>query len=148
MKTAIPHFTPAGILPPGIHWASWSDIEARFGYTVHRRELLLGLLAGLGPLKAAGCRAIFLDGSFCTDKQVPGDFDVCYDDDLLDWELLQRIAPVLLDFSNLRAAQKATYMGEFFPYSERAAPPNILFLEFFQTDKISGQSKGIVGLKL
>lgn len=148
MVSAIPQFTAEGLLPAGIHWASWPDIQNRFGYTPYRQELLLGLMAGIGPLQAAGCRAIFLDGSFCTDKLVPGDFDVCYEDDAIDWDLLQRIAPVLLDFDNKRAAQKAMYFGEFFPYSEVASPPNTLFLEFFQTDKVSGLAKGIIGLML
>ena len=48
--------------------------------------------------------------------------------------------PVLVDFSNLRAAQKAKYFGEFFPAhlpAERSAPYR-MFLDFFQTDKGTG----------
>ena len=148
MVGSIPDFTDSGILPAGIHWASWQEIHQRFGQTARRQDLLIGLMEGINALRMAGCRAIFLDGSFCTNKLVPGDFDVCYEDGAIDWDMLQQIAPVLLQFDNQRAAQKAKYLGEFFPYSAVAAPPNTLFLEFFQIDKVSGLAKGIVGLKL
>ena len=61
---------------------------------------------------------------------------------------MQRLGPVLLDFSNRPAAQKARFGGELFP----AQLPNGLsgrtFLEFFQIDKQTGDPKGIVALDL
>ena len=86
-----------------------------------------------------------MDGSFVTDKAVPGDFDACWeavgvDPDLLDSELL--------DFSNGRAAQKQRYGGELFPANTVAVPPNTRYLEFFQTNRHSGEAKGIVAIDL
>lgn len=93
-----------GTLPSGIHWATWSEIEARFGTSPHRRRLLGGLLRAASALKDAGCRAIYLDGSFVTDKEIPNDFDGCWDALGVDGN---RLDPILLDFSGERAAQKS-----------------------------------------
>jgi hypothetical protein len=57
--------------------------------------------------------------------------------------------PVLLEFDNERAAQKERYGGEVFPAVWPATKTgSSRFLEFFQQDKGTGQSKGIVGLRL
>ena len=110
----IPDYEISGNLPPGVHWATWDEIVARFGTTPWRRDLLNGLRSALDGLRRAGCRTIYLDGSFVTDKQVPGDFDACWDEHGVD---VTRIDPVLLNFDNGRAAQKAKFRGEFFPAS-------------------------------
>jgi hypothetical protein len=148
MNPSLPPFTTSGLLPPGIHWASWKEITDRFGHTPHRQNLLLGLMQGIDALKAAGCQVIYIDGSFCTDKEVPGDFDVCWDDSTVDLDFLSASAPLMFEFGQARAAQKAAYLGEFFPCSGIAAPPTTLYLDFFQLDKNSGSAKGIVGLQL
>lgn len=144
----IPDFNTDGILPTGVHWADWSEIYDRFGYNPYRRDLLFGMQLGLNSLKKAGCKAVYIDGSFCTAKLIPGDFDICYDDTSIDWALLHQIEPVLLTFTNLRQAQKIKFKGEFFPFSSVANPPITTFFEFFQIDKHTGNPKGIVGLKL
>lgn len=148
MTSEIPPFTGLGLLPAGIHWATWHQITARFGQTPHRAALLGGLVQGIRALKAAGCRTIYLDGSFCTKKEVPGDFDACWDDSTVDLDYLYATAPVLFDFTHGRAAQKARYLGEFFPCNATAAPPTTLYLDFFQLDKHTGLAKGIIGLQL
>jgi len=56
--------------------------------------------------------------------------------------------PILLDFTNRRAAQEAKYGGELFPSLQRADPAGNTFLEFFQIDKRTGEAKGIVALDL
>src|SRR5712692_150351 len=54
----IPGFDSAGNLPPGIHSATWRQIEQRFGFTPRRQMLLHGLYEALGMLKAVGCRLL------------------------------------------------------------------------------------------
>lgn len=144
----IPKFTIDGILPAGIHWADWSEIYDRYGYNQHRQDLLFGMQLGLNSLQKAGCKAVYIDGSFSTDKLIPNDFDICYDDTTVDWDLLYSIDPTILTFENQRQAQKIKFKGEFFPFSLVAAPPITTFFEFFQIDKHTGNPKGIVGLKL
>ena len=59
-----------------------------------------------------------------------------------------KLDPLLLDFSDGRAAQKAKYHGELFPSSAIADCVGNTFLSFFQTDKDSGDAKGIIEIDL
>jgi hypothetical protein len=140
----IPAFTSDGNLPEGQYPASWSEVMERFGTTEHRRRLLSGLKRALKSLRSAGCRLVFLDGSFVTDKQVPGDFDGCWDVTNVD---ASKLDPTLLRFENRRAAQKAKFFGELFPAHLHAGGGRT-FLEFFQQDSTSGKAKGIIVLDL
>jgi hypothetical protein len=115
------------------------------GWTAQRRDLLDGLLRALQALRAAGCRRAYIDGSFVTSKEVPGDFDACWEPLGVDAAALD---PALLDFSNKRAAQKAAYGGELFIASTPADTAGRRFLEFFQQDKATGDPKGIVTIEL
>lgn len=141
----IPPFDQNGILPAGIHWGSWQEFEKRFGTNSRRKSLLKGLKQASALLQKAGCRVVFVDGSFVTSKELPGDFDACWGVEGVDPDLLD---PVLLDFSNGRAAQKARFGGELFPAELIEGASGKPFLEFFQTDKNSGKPKSIVGLRL
>lgn len=141
----IPAFQPDGNLPPGIHWLEWTELEARFGQTAYRRSILAGFRDGIQQLKAAGCQRVYVDGSFVTTKPQPGDFDACWDVSGVDPNVLD---PVFFDFSNHRAAQKARFLGEFFPAQLPEGGSGRTFLEFFQADKDSGDPKGIVALDL
>jgi hypothetical protein len=141
----IPAFQPDGNLPPGIHWLEWTEMEARFGQTAYRRSILAGFRDGIQQLKAAGCQSVYVDGSFVTAKPQPGDFDACWDVSGVDPNVLD---PVFFDFSNHRAAQKARFLGEFFPAQLPEGGSGRTFLEFFQADKDSGDPKGIVALDL
>ena len=96
-------------------------------------------------LQSAGCRTVYVDGSFVSSKSEPGDFDACWEEAGVD---LDRLDPVLLTFAAGRAAQKAKYGGELFPASALAGLGEGVFLSFFQTDKETGARKGIVALDL
>lgn len=65
------------VLPAGIHHASLPVVSDRFGSNFHRRHLFGGLVRASRNLAQAGCRRLFLDGSFVTDKSWPGDYDAC-----------------------------------------------------------------------
>jgi hypothetical protein len=141
----VPPFREGGNLPPGIHDATWDDIVARFGSSAWRRELLAGLQEALENLRDAGCRRVYVDGSFVTANEAPGDFDACWETAGVDVGLLD---PVLLEFANARTAQKERFRGELFPAEAIAAPDGTRFLEYFQRDKLTGEPKGIVALDL
>ena len=128
------------VLPPGVHSATLSEIDMEFATNRVRRDLFAGLKLAAKALHAAGCRAIYVDGSFVTGKPSPNDYDVCRDPSGVD---PARLDPVFLDFSNNRANQKAKYLGEFFPFSAAAAPGKT-FLDFFQTDRFTGAKKGLL----
>jgi hypothetical protein len=133
-----------GYLPPGEHPATWDEIVERFGYTPWRRELLDGLKAALESLRAAGCRKVYLDGSFVTAKERPGDFDACWEAEGVDGDLLDK---ELLEFDNGRATQKAKYGGELFPAEWGAGESRTPFRAFFQQDQ-EGNPKGIITIDL
>jgi hypothetical protein len=61
--------------------------------------------------------------------------------------LLQGLKGGLLTFDNQRFAQKAKYLGEFFPAWSPAEAGGRTFLDFFQTDR-DGNPKGIVAFDL
>lgn len=139
----IPAFDPVtGQLPPGEHEATWTEICERFGWNPKRRTLLDGLAKGLGILASAGCGRVWLNGSFVTTKEEPGDFDCVWAAAGVDRDLLDRIAPEILDLSDHRRRQKLRFGGEFFPDILEAAT-GLAFEQFFQTDRLGGP-KGIV----
>lgn len=142
----IPPLTREGWLPPGIHWASWDEFVERFGGSPHREILLSGLKAAMENLEGAGCREIYIDGSFVTHKAKPRDFDACWSADGVDDRLIDSL---LLDFSGGRAGMKEKYKGDLFIAEAQADfESGRRFLEYFQRDKRTGKPKGIVGIKL
>jgi hypothetical protein len=97
-------------------------------------------------LQAAGCRTIYINGSFVTSKLQPNDFDACWDREEVDLEYLRIHAPRLLTHTD-RDAQKAKYRGEIFPTDQPVGLYNISSLDFFQRDR-RGNSKGIIAIDL
>ncbi len=145
----IPEFRRDGQLPPGVHPADWTEFQRRFSQTPRRQTLLAGMLQATRLqatrlLKLAGCQTLYIDGSFITNKPEPGDFDACWDVSGVELALL---APIFLDFSSDRAAQKAQFGGELFPAQLPEGSTGQLWLDFFQRDR-NGRSKGVVALRL
>lgn len=132
------------VLPPGVHDATLEEVEHRFATTETRRALFSGFKRGVRSLQEAGCRIVFLDGSFVTEKDNPGDFDASWEPAGVDENKLD---PVLLDFSRKRENQKRKYGGEFFPSNAKAEGTRT-FLDFFQSDLYTGKAKGIIRIML
>jgi len=145
-RALIPDFAANGNLPAGIHRATWDELYKRFGRSRHRKRLLGGLAAALKALAASGCRRVYINGSFVTRKLEPNDYDLCWS---IEGVAAERLDPVLLDFSPRgRRAMKAKYRGDLFPAEVPEGTSGKVFLEFFQTDKRTGESKGIVSIRL
>ena len=117
-----------------------SDIEDRYATNERRRMLFEGLERALACLRRAGCKTVYLDGSFVTEKPEPGDYDVCWEVAGVD---LVQLDPVLRDFSDKRQKQKDKYGGEFFP-AESLADGVIFFRDYFQQDRHTGKPKGMI----
>lgn len=141
----IPKVNENGNLPPGVHYATWTEIVTRYATSVRRRELLDGFLDALRSLKIAGCRTAYLDGSFVTSKNHPGDFDACWESSDV---VPNRLDLELQDFSNKRTVQKARCGGELHPANWAADPDGTTYLEYFQRDPITKQPKGIITIDL
>jgi Family of unknown function (DUF6932) len=135
---------PWAVLPPGIHTATLGEIEAAFATNRRRRDLFGGLVSASSSLRIAGCGRLYLDGSYVTAKPLPEDYDACWDPTGID---RVKLDPVFTNFANKREAQKAKYGGEFFPSTMQNVPKQA-FLDFFQIEKFTGGSKGILLIPL
>jgi hypothetical protein len=95
-------------MPPGIHTVTLAEVEAKFAHNVKRKYLFVGLARVVGILIEANCPEVFLDGSYITKKEEPGDYDLCFEPTgLQPTELLR----VLLSSKENR---KAEYLGDIF----------------------------------
>ena len=118
----------------------------RFGQTEYRRSLIKGLASALKDLSASGCKMIYINGSFVTAKEFPGDYDLCWS---IDGVIPEKLNPALLDFSPKgRNTMKEKYKGDLFPAEIPEGISGKLFLDFFQTDKTTGELKGIIALDI
>ena len=144
----IPDFDENGKLPPGIHFCTWEEFTDKFGTTPRRLRMIQGLKLAMEQLQAAGCQTLYIDGSFITEKPNPGDFDACWDENGVDLNDLQSIAPSLYNFAQKRAEQKARYGGEIFPASYPADISGTPFIDFFQFDTRTDTRKGIIAIDL
>ncbi|MEH2055922.1 MAG: hypothetical protein V7K97_07105 [Nostoc sp.] len=144
----IPEFDESGILPSGVHWAEWSEFQEIFVTSLTRQRMIDRLELAMTQLKAAGCRTIYIDGSFVTSKQKPGDFDACWEDNGVDINYLESIAPTLFNFALRRAEQKIKYKGEIFPSNYPANDSGTAYIDFFQFDTRTNTRKGIIAIDL
>jgi hypothetical protein len=99
-------------------------------------------------LKRVGCARAFMDGSFVSSKLDPEDYDGCWDRSGVDLSMLQASDPVLLNFENNRLLQKLKYGGEMFPADLLEGQSGLVFIMFFERDKHTGDSKGLVEIDL
>lgn len=74
---SLPDFTRDGYLPPGIHAASLSEVQARFGTGSPARQRQIGLLQQVMEAARAypTIKRALLWGSFVTVKREPNDLD-------------------------------------------------------------------------
>jgi hypothetical protein len=128
-----------------VHAATLEEVFERFGGNERRDQLLTGLVEALRLLQAAGCRRVYVNGSFVTAKELPNDIDACWDIQGVDVNALD---PVFFEFENGRAAQKARFGAEFFPAQLPEGITGRAFLDFFQVDKQTGEPKGIIEIEL
>ncbi len=139
-----PPFEPAtGRLPDGEYEADWQEVVRRFAWNPRRRRLIEGLAEAVELLVAAGCRRLWLNGSFVTAKEDPGDFDACWDPVGVNLETLD---PISLDLSRRRSAQKQRFGGELLPnVTEQLS--GLVFSDFFRNERDTGR-KGIIVLRI
>ncbi|HAG83609.1 MAG TPA: hypothetical protein DCL61_21280 [Cyanobacteria bacterium UBA12227] len=142
----IPEFDENGNLPPGVYFCDWEEFKERFGTNYKRERMLEGLELAMTQLKTAGCRTIYINGSFVTSYPNPNDFDACYDIETVDVEYLRVNCPRLLNHYD-RNAQKAKYKGEIFPSNQPVGNYGENSLSFFQMDRRKNK-KGIIAIDL
>ena len=128
-----------GRLPPGEHQATWEEVVERFGFNERRRQLLDGLAEALVLLADAGCTRAWINGSFVTSKEEPGDFDVAWDESGVDFDTLDEI---FFEMGEGRRMQKNRFGGELLP-NVVEIKSGLSFADFFQNERDTSR-KGIV----
>jgi len=132
------------MLPPGVHLGTLEKVRIAFAWNRRRRALFEGLEQVVSNLTSAGCRSVWLDGSFVTAKELPGDFDAVWDLDDVDFDLVD---PVILDVEPPRLAQRLKFGADLLP-NVLEGGTGMPFIEFFQEDKATGARRGIVRIEL
>ena len=145
----IPPFDERGQLPPGEPYeAAWGEIVERLTWTKQRQFLLERLLVVLVELRAYGCRWFYLDGSFVSDKDEPGDWDGCWEMEGVNAVLLNEINPALYGDRLWRSRFREQYHGDIFRVRAggyRSDQKSMLL--YFQQDR-NGNPKGILKIDL
>jgi len=142
-------FNNEGALPEGVHELSLEDFKLMFVYNNRRTQIFEGFLVLLKDLRAINCRVVYVDGSFVTSKEQPGDIDVCWEDDEeINWDLLDSNYPIFFDMNPPREAQQRRYHADVFPGSFYVGRSGILFKDFFQQHKETGNKKGIIKINI
>ena len=54
----IPNLKKSGLLPIGIHYATWEELNEKFCFNEHRQILLAGLKKGLRLLRKYECMEV------------------------------------------------------------------------------------------
>ncbi len=145
--SVLPPFNRLGVLPPGEHLCEWAEFVVRFRGTAdngRRRKLIVGLAQMLWILTGAGCRVVIVDGSFVTREKWPRDFDLCYEPQGVNLDLLPE---VLRDVSRGRAAQRRRFGGEALPTDLPVEANGRSIREAFAWTR-DGHAKGVVRLEL
>lgn len=109
--TPIPSFDSNGNLPTGEYLVTMDDIEYSLTWSPKRKLLFSGLAKAVKNLQDAGVRRIYVDGSFTSNKDDPGDIDGCWQpNNDIDMTVLD---PVFLDRDPPREKMKQKYGVDF-----------------------------------
>ena len=139
-------FNTRGILLPGIHVVPWPEFKTLYSFSARRQHLFNGMERAFIHFKKAGCKQIYIDGSFVTKKNEPNDYDACWDMTGVDLSLLDPMFHRDLRMGTQK--HKLMYYGEFYPAPVIEGGSGLTFLDFFQTDKVTGNRKGIILIEL
>ena len=131
---------PWRILPPGEHLATLQEVKELLAFNNHRLDLFNGLVSAASLLAQSGCKYLYLDGSYVTEKDIPSDFDACWGMEGVDFSSLD---PILKNMREGTGAQKVRFGGELYPNSTESLSGK-LFKDFFKNEKHTNQEKGII----
>ena len=133
-------------LKPGIHELTWDEFEQMYSIDEVRIEFIARMKELIKMLKEAGCKKIYINGSFITKKKRPGDYDLLWEDgDHIDYDKLD---PIIRYPWNHEEGRKKKFKGDIYPAGIIASQvPSQTFLEFFQKTR-DGREKGIIMIKI
>lgn len=132
----------AQILPVGLHYVSLREFRDVFAFNPYRAWLFEGLKAACHDLRVAGCARIFIGGSYVTSKPDPGDYDACWDPVGVSADL-----DTILYDENMLLERRQRYRGDLL-IGGCAPGSSGEFFRFLARDKVSGEERGMIGIKL
>lgn len=146
----IPPLTDDGLLPPGVHDCTLEEVQEVFG-RFQRSDRRLRLTSQLGDYADLTRRAgigshLYLDGSFVTAKEEPGDVDlllVLRDDVNLDGPL----PPIQYNARSRKFVRKHYEFDVFFGFEGDESTEMALQL-FRQVKHRPGAEKGVLRVRL
>lgn len=147
---SIPNFEGDGFLPVGIHVCTAEEITDRFGRfqsTDRRPSLNAGLIRYITELKEADIgKYLIVNGSFVTQKDVPGDIDVLLilKDDV---DLTGDIPPFRKNAASSKYISKYHKLDFHFGFEDDPTATNIL-QNFKEVKHQPGKYKGILRVEL
>ncbi|WP_425505407.1 DUF6932 family protein [Sphingomonas lacunae] len=133
-----PSGAPQHILPPGLHRMALREFRAQFVTNACRSWIYDGFINACRSLHQAGCKRIFVGGSFVTSKEEPGDFDACWD----PVGVLPSLDRIIYDES-CRVERRQIYRGDLL-----IGGVDSVHYKFLARDKITGEERGMVGIQL
>ncbi|WP_321324945.1 DUF6932 family protein [uncultured Parasphingorhabdus sp.] len=135
-------FQNQDVLPSGIHDSTFAEFVSRYVFNEHRNWLFQGFKQACLELREAGCRQVYVGGSFVTSKMMPSDWDAIWDPANVDPARLDE----LFYIGNLEAERVLKFRGDLMLGKARdvATCPHIAL---FSTTR-SGFPTGLIRLKL
>jgi hypothetical protein len=121
---------------------TFSEFETQFSRNLHRARLIGGLRRACVELRENGCGAVFVGGSFTTDKEYPGDYDACFHPVGVRAEL----DPLLVDPIR-ELERKEKYFGDWLIGRPEDGPAGEWYRYLAFDDRI-GQHHDMYGIKL
>lgn len=119
-----------------------AELEKHFGYNPKRKKLTQNLFSVAETLADFGCNEMYVDGSFATKKEIPGDIDVCFDVTHADLNLLYKQYPDFFTSEGRRKVLDSLGVHLFF-----VSDANREIIEYFKQDK-NDNPKGIIKISL
>lgn len=137
----IPAFTQYGLLPPGVHTCSMEEAAEALCTSAHRTTIWAGLEGFIAW--AAGLddpTALHVDGSYVTDKPVPGDVDVVVDVSGCD---AQGQAQWLQAWADNYQHVKNTYHVDFYPVVAGHGNDFVAFFQYVRAEEALRRGIGL-----
>lgn len=134
---SIPDFNDDGLLPSGRHQCTLDEAKDRFAHNDARIIIWENLGIALAEMASAGLTGtLFLDGSYVTDKAIPGDIEVVLD---VRGETDVKQGLALLFYHSHHHRLDSTNKVDWYP----ALPGNNDFVSFFEYigDKTAAKKK-------
>lgn len=143
---AIPPFNEKGLLPEGIYLCTLKEAQERFATSEHRANLWNQLIQVIGIMKKAELSGtLLIDGSYVTDKVIPGDIEIILD---VRTEYPEKIGKALIFFNDFHNRLKTNFGIDWYPNLPGGNDFSVFFQYTRTTEKTPvGTKKGILRIE-